>query len=171
MIEVRKVSRQAQDYPSPDALVQAYEAGVVRSFADFTAQGHSWVWCLVGNIVQEHEYGESHELRRGTKQFSSGTKVFLAPSAWGDGYEKIVVIGMPRGCRHYIEVITYAEYIENFRMQKVYKSAVLKRMCGSAYRWWGDLDADRDEIAEYLKSRSPQMQAEEMHDNGNDGEL
>ncbi len=26
-----------------------------------------WRWCLVGNIVGEHEYGEDHELRCGTK--------------------------------------------------------------------------------------------------------
>ena len=155
MIEVRKVSRTVQDYPSLDALEQACEAAAVRSFADFAAQGHTWVWCLVGNIVQEHEYGESRESRRGTKQFSPGTKVFLAPAAWGDGYENIVVIDMPRGCQHYIEVITHSEYIDNLRLQKVYKPAVLKRMCDSAYRWWGDLDEDRDEILAYLKSRNP----------------
>lgn len=156
MIELRKVSRQIQDYPSLEALERACEAVTVRTYADYTAQGHSWAWCLTGNIVQQHEYGEAHEILRGTKQFSPGTKVFLAPAAWGDGYENVVVIGMPRGCRHYIEVITHSEYIENLRLQKVYKPAVLKRMCSSAYRWWGNLNADRDEIAEYLKSRSPQ---------------
>jgi len=26
-------------------------------------------------------------------------------------------------------------------------------MCGSAYRWWGDLDADREQIAAYLEAR------------------
>ena len=42
-----------------------------------------WVWGLIGNIVEEHEYGEAHEIRRGTKQFRAGTKVFLSCSHWG----------------------------------------------------------------------------------------
>lgn len=24
-----------------------------------------WRWCLVGNIIDEHEYGEDHEIRHG----------------------------------------------------------------------------------------------------------
>ena len=41
-------------------------------------------------------------------------------------------------------------------MKKVYSPAVLKRMCLSKYRWWGDTDKDREEIIEYLETRSPE---------------
>ena len=37
-------------------------------------------WCLVGNIVEAHKYGEEIEVRFGTKQFRSGAKVYLAPA-------------------------------------------------------------------------------------------
>ena len=55
-----------------------------------------WRWCLVGNIVQTHEYGENHETRIGAKHFSPGTKVYCMPGNWGDGYENIVVIAKHR---------------------------------------------------------------------------
>ena len=29
-------------------------------------------------------------------------------------------------------------------------------MCFSKYRWWGDTDKDREEIIEYLETRSPE---------------
>ena len=40
-----------------------------------TIEQQEWKWCLVGNIVQERDYGEQHEIKSGTKHFSPGTKV------------------------------------------------------------------------------------------------
>lgn len=114
-----------------------------------------WRWCLVGNIVDSHEYGEDHEIRTGTKQFAPGAKVYLAPIHWGDGYEKIYVVGKPRHRRGYIMVVMCSRYITNLRLQKVFRPAVLERMANSDVRWWGNTDEDRDEIIEYLDSRNP----------------
>ena len=155
MIEVVKISHHAEDYASLEAFDRKYSETVVRSLEAYAAQGHGWCWCLVGNIVQEHLFGEEHEIRYGTKQFSGGTKVYLSPAHWGDGYENIVVIGMPRSGNRYIEVVTRSKYIENYRMKMVFKPAVLKRMCESEYRWWGDTDEDRKEIIAYLETRNP----------------
>ena len=33
-----------------------------------------WQWCLVGNIVEEHEYGEDHVVKYGNKQFRPNAK-------------------------------------------------------------------------------------------------
>ena len=98
----------------------------------------TWVWCLVGNIVESHEFGENKILLTGTKQFRPGAKVYMAPSNWGDGYENIVVIGRPRHSRHYIEIIMRSAYIENYRIQKVYTPFLLKMMENSEFRWWDD---------------------------------
>lgn len=46
-----------------------------------------WQWCLVGNIVNEHEYGESHEIRHGNKQFRQGAKVFVNFVYGGMGHD------------------------------------------------------------------------------------
>ncbi len=140
-------------------MIKQYDISV---YDDFVAAGHEWCWCLVGNIVESHEYGEHHELKEGIKQFSKGTKVYLAPSQWGDGYENIVVIGCPRHRKTYIEIVMRSKYIENYRMQRVYKPVVLKIMINSKHRWWGYSNDDRIRIIEYLKRRNPEEAEKQM---------
>lgn len=95
-----------------------------------------WVWCLVGNVVKSHKYGEEKEVRTGTKQFRPGAKVLMAPPNWGDGYEKAVVIGCPRNSKRYMEAILRSEYVENYRVQKVFAPFILKMMDSSEHLWW-----------------------------------
>lgn len=156
MIEIMEISKRAEDYHSVEEFYEKYKTAIAEFYEKYIEYGHSWCWCLVGNIVREHEFGEKREIKYGTKQFSFGTKVFLAPAQWGDGYENIVVIGLPRHGNKYIEIITRCEYIENYRMKKVYKPAILELMCSSRYCWWGDTDNDRERIIEYLKILSPE---------------
>ena len=120
-----------------------------------------WRWCLVGNIVKEHAFGEEQEIRRGTKQFAPGAKVYCAESMWGDGYESIGVLGLPRHGRKYIEVIMKSKMIENFRLQKVFKPAILEIMKQRHYRWWGNSDKDRETILQYLTWLNPEKVHEE----------
>ena len=109
-----------------------------------------WRWCLVGNVVQTHEYGENHETRIGTKHFSPGTKVYCMPGNWGDGYENIVVIAKHRKSFKYIEIIMPRKHIENFRMKKVFKPAVLRFMKKHDFRVWDDSDKSKEEIQHML---------------------
>jgi hypothetical protein len=85
-------------------------------------------WCLVGNIVDEHEFGEAKEIRRGSKHFTAGTKVYCLPAQSGDGYEDIVVVGISRGSRRWITVVMSSDLITNWRAKVVYKPAVLRRL-------------------------------------------
>ena len=114
-----------------------------------------WRWCLVGNIVESHEYGEEHETRIGTKQFMPDAKLYLAPIQWGDGYENVVVIGKPRHRRGLIEIVMHRKHITNYRLQKVFQPAVLERMEKSKYSWWDCTDADRDRIIDILDWLNP----------------
>lgn len=125
----------------------------IASSGDISDQ--DWRWCLVGNIVKTHEYGEDHEIKTGSRHFAPGAKVYMAPVQWGDGYERITVIGKPRKRRNYVEVIMRSELIENLRMQKVFTPAVLKKMDQSEYHWWTNTESDRDEVIEYLETRNP----------------
>ena len=52
-----------------------------------------WQWCLVGNIVEAHEYGEAHEIRYGSRQFRPDAKVYINPVYGGMGHEHLLVIG------------------------------------------------------------------------------
>jgi hypothetical protein len=60
-------------------------------------------WCLVGNIVHERPCGEGgREIQQGTKHFSPGTEVYCLPTQWGDGYQRIIVIGRHRGSKRFV---------------------------------------------------------------------
>ena len=107
-----------------------------------------WKWCLVGNIVQEREYGEEHEIKHGTKHFSPGTKVYCARGFWGDGYEYIVVIGKHRKSPKYTKLIMQRKHIENFRCQKVYKPCILKLMEND---FWDNSDNSKETILRIIQ--------------------
>lgn len=95
MIYIKEISHRIEDYASMAECEKKHREATAETYEEFTGSGHSWCWCLAGNIVQEHEFGEEHEKRLGTKQFARGTKVFCAPSAWGDGYEKSLLSVFP----------------------------------------------------------------------------
>lgn len=154
-----------------EAHCREEEKKIIKSYEEFRGKGHEWCWCLVGNIVEEHVYGEEKETKRGTKQFSPGTKVYLAPAQWGDAYEQVIVIGIARGSRKYIEVVTHREYIEKYRMQRVYKPAVLKRIVNSKQWWWGDLDFDRERIIGYLDFLNPEEAEKERENEATGGNI
>ena len=114
--------------------------------------GQEWRWCIIGNIVDTHPYGEEHEERHGTKQFSPGTKVYCAPAQWGDGWESVVVIGKPRKQRHLITIVMPLKWITNFRIQKVYNPVALSMMKSSDYRWWDDTNESYEWMSCVIKS-------------------
>lgn len=115
-----------------------------------------WQWCLVANIVDEHEYGEAHEIKHGTKHFRPGAKVFVNLVYGGMGHEYILVIGTPRHDPGYIEVVIRRKYVCNFRVQKVYKPAVLRRMNESVWDWWGNTDEAYDNLVKILEWLNPE---------------
>lgn len=112
--------------------------------------GKEWQWCLVANIVKEHEYGEEHIIRYGNKQFRPNAKVYINLIYGGMGHERILVIGMPRHSSKYIEIVIARKYVHHFRVQKVFKPAVLKRMKKSEWDWWGSTDEAYDKIVRCL---------------------
>ncbi|MCA9013477.1 MAG: hypothetical protein KDB01_27190 [Planctomycetaceae bacterium] len=110
-------------------------------------------WCLVGNIVEQREYGEGgKELRPGTKHFSGGTKVYCLPAQWSDGYDQIIVIGLHRGSRKLVRMIISSDWVTNWRAQVVYKPAVLKELARAEeehgrYNW-----KTKEQVELYVRS-------------------
>ena len=117
-----------------------------------------WRWCLVGNIVKSHPFGEEKEERYGTKQFAPGSKVYCAPGQWGDGYENIVVIGRPRYGKQFIQIVMPSKRIENFRARKVFNPAVLKIMNQDMYMWWDNTNATYEDICHLARSINKYIQ-------------
>ncbi len=109
------------------------------------------MWCLVGNIVEERPFGETHEIRRGTKHFTPGTKVYCVPAKWGDGYENIPVVGIARKSRRLITIVMQSKRITNWRAQMVYKPAVLRRLCAAGSKWQSQKETEQ--YVKFLKER------------------
>lgn len=115
----------------------------------------AWVWSLVGNIIDEHPYGEEKTIVRGTKHFRPGTKVYVLQSGWDDLHESLPVIGRSRDGR-LIEIVMRSKLIENFRLKKVYSPTIIEMMYRSYvsepeegrvwFGGWGDSDEDRRSI-------------------------
>jgi hypothetical protein len=108
-----------------------------------------FIWCLIGNIINEHNYGTEKEVKHGTKHFSPNTKVYCFPTLWGDGYEKIKVIGRHRKTNKNVCIITPSKLIKNWRLQKVYRPYVLKVM--HSQNGWTNSDNDKETILEMIK--------------------
>lgn len=108
-----------------------------------------FIWCLVGNVVDEHSFGVEKEIRMGTKHFSPGTKLYCFPIQWGDGYEKILVIGRPRRSRRFVKVVVKSDYLTNWRLEKVYSSFIIKAMIHN--RGWDDSEKSKLTIQEMLE--------------------
>lgn len=109
-----------------------------------------FVWCLVGNIIGEHAVGESKEIRRGTKHFSPGTKVYCFPPRWGDGYEKIYVIGRPRKSTRFIKVVIRSSMVTTWRIQKVYSNHIKREMIRN--NGWDETDESKERAYKLLNA-------------------
>ena len=98
-----------------------------KEYKNSSSDPADYVWCLVGNIIQEHEYGEEKEIRKGSKHFRPGAKVYpIKTFCPGDGInERITVIGIPRKEKKHIKVIMYTRHIENWRVRKVYHPYII----------------------------------------------
>ncbi len=107
-----------------------------------------WRWCIAGNIIGAHPYGVEKEIRQGTKHFVPGAKVYCT-LAYGQ-IDRLVVMGIPRHSRKYIEVIVPSNKVENFRLQKCYKPAVLNMMKQRHWSWYGNTDADKEDAQRIL---------------------
>ena len=85
---------------------------------------------MVANIVSERPYGPGgQEVKIGTKHFRPGTKVYIID--WFPGMcEDIIVIGLARKPKRYIDVVIKVDWIENLRMKLCYDPSVLRKIYG-----------------------------------------
>lgn len=110
-----------------------------------------FLWCIVGNIVDDHFYGEQKEIKSGTKHFRPGAKVYCIPEFGGMAHETIRVIGKPRGSRGMINVIISTKKIKNFRLQKVYSDYLFEKISEQApYRVNNSYRLSKKELVDIL---------------------
>ena len=89
------------------------------------------VWCVVANVVAARPYGEGgKETRRGTTHFAPGAKLYCLPPLWGDGYEKIEVVGRHRASHRYVTMVVRSRWLTNWRAALVYSPHVIAALVG-----------------------------------------
>jgi hypothetical protein len=92
-------------------------------------------WCVCAN-VKPAAYGNATSA--GTRQFRAGALLWCAPPRWGDGYERITVIGHRRGSVRLFAMVMPSERLTNWRAKAAYHPAVLHLI--AQYRGWAGRD-------------------------------
>lgn len=87
-------------------------------------------WCVVANIAESTYSGPGGvEVSAGTRHFSPGTKVWVLPPQWGDGGEKLIVVGKHRGRPGgHDRMVVRRRDLVNFRVRAIYSPSVYDRL-------------------------------------------
>lgn len=115
-----------------------------------------WRYAVVGNI-KKTRVDENGILRYGTSSFKGNTKVYLSGRLWderlpGEDKKDIAVLGFSRGRRYYFDSVPI-DLIENVRLTRVYKPAVLSVMSNWEFCdcWWGNTQEECDDALAFIK--------------------
>ena len=132
-----------------------------------------WIWCLVANVRDcpvDSLFNDVKTERRGTKHVAPKTRVYVYPIQWGDGWERVVVIGRKKGSHRLIRKVMAGDMLDNYRLKKVYSPTVISWMCGKRFElirnranepWggdefpyggWDDSERSRKEIEQMVDS-------------------
>lgn len=125
-----------------------------RRKTEQNVRGRQTQWCLVGNIAENENHASNDgSVRTGTKHFSSRTKVYAFPAQWGDGYEKIVVVGRHRGSKNFVTMVIRSDSVTNWRAKVVYNPEMLRRLQEGVCKYLKPTNwRNEREVRDYLTS-------------------
>lgn len=103
-------------------------------------EDHLLGWSVVANVASIDGPHGQRSGRTGTRHFSPGTKVWVLPPQWGDGGEKVFVVGRHRGRRGgLVRMVISRRDLTSFRVRGVYSPAVWRELV----RPWRDVPTAR----------------------------
>jgi len=88
-------------------------------------------FCVVAKVAVETASGQGGlQLHRGVKHFTAGTKVWVLSPQWGDGGEKLIVVGHHRGAhgRGLVRMVVPRRHLTGFQARGVYSPAVMRAL-------------------------------------------
>jgi hypothetical protein len=86
-------------------------------------------WCVVANVVAVDGPDGQRSGRTGTPHFWAGTKVWVLPPQWGDGGEKVFVVGRHRGRPGgVVRMVIGRRALTSFRVRGVYSPTVWREL-------------------------------------------
>lgn len=89
-------------------------------------------WCLVANVARETARGEAGlDIRRGTRHFAAGTKLWIPRPRWDPGHGRLQAVGHHRGSpRRFVSMVVRREDLENFRAKGIYNERLIRYLNG-----------------------------------------
>jgi hypothetical protein len=124
------------------------------------------VWCPVANMVRERPYGPGgKEIRRGSRHFAPGAKLYCYPALWGDGYERIQVVGRHWASHRYVKMIVNEKWLTNWRVQLVYSPHVIHEL----WPVWDGTERSHEraqEIADFMNVRVRERERDKSAEDG-----
>ncbi len=83
---------------------------------------------LKAKIVEERPFGEGGtEIKKGTKHFLPGAKVYVIDAYWGE-CAAVTVIGHHRTSGRYVKLDMSVQHLENFQLRRVYSPTILSML-------------------------------------------
>jgi hypothetical protein len=82
------------------------------------------LWCAAANVKKEILFGQEHIVRKGTRHFRGGAKVYIVDAHWGM-CNSVTVIGHHRATGRYIKIDIHVKRLEKFRLELVYSPKVI----------------------------------------------
>jgi hypothetical protein len=126
----------------------------MRQIVGMSDESRVLAWCVVANVAPEVACGEGGlDVRRGLPHFAPNAKVWVLPPQWGDGGEKIPVVGIHRGSRRYVRIVIHRTHLVNFRVGGVYSPAVYRELTRPDREQRGPMIWPSKEEAEHAAAR------------------
>jgi hypothetical protein len=124
--------------------------------------GKEFRYLLVGNIIGQHCYGETKQVKNGTKHFRPGAKVYLFPHYGGMGHQNIPVYGLPRKSGRKIEIVIRAVLIKNVRVSKTFDPKMIEKVdaCHFYNSFKNTTDYTLEKFAGVLNSNNQELSTE-----------
>ena len=120
-------------------------------------------WCIAANIIRERRYGpEGQEIRRGTKQFAPGAKVYIVSFFWGMGGENLTVVGRQRRSHRYITLSMKSKWLVNWRVELLYSPHVIDVLKQNPDTYAAHNQDIIDNYPEWMGSPEVRARAEEL---------
>lgn len=108
---------------------------------------------IVANVCRVRPYGPAHEPRAGLRRLRAGAKVYVVGGFAGMGFESVTVVGYHRHDNRPFRQHVGARYLVDWRVQLVYRPAVLRLTLEPEVAWFRYPGHDRpDGTAEYQQS-------------------
>lgn len=114
------------------------------------------VWCAVANVRELVRFGEGgQEIRKGTKQFYAGAKVYCYPPRWDWFPGDVIAIGHFRG-KGYIKIVMPSHRLTNWHVELVYSPRVIQLMRAGEEGLqceWNGTEESRDAAEQFAEGR------------------